>query len=532
MPYIFPKRLVRGDQMPDPKDFDRDFIPAAEKISGRLNAHDLSGSSLKAGATVGSNAYYKPYYNEVQSDPGWGDDSLYAHPTVGGLPANTDLLVPNAGWTALSSIGHSSVSIGNGNLWIVGWAQYVYHSFVTTAPGHTSLVASSPDPDSLRIAGIQFAIRVDGQIVPESVTGHTIDWRRFIQPLKPQTQRDSTSATNKKRNPGPGLHESSPIRGIGPQAMPVRVTCSVPVLEGTHTVEMVARVVAKDNPILFSAVSLQVGVHNRKLFVLGCPTVPASAPTRTATTVPNLNAGSTISAQTFYTDRADKIADAYNDISEGDLSRGALMNAHLPPSYLDQSYTQILPSSDQTIDCLYPGYGDATVAGAKASGNAGWWPLDDGAGPAVFLRTDNDSSRTPGTDVDVTTTNTWVIVMANVQLRAVKDNTNPRRVDELAAFTIMHRNDTAGTYTNTASSECYVNRYINWGDIGGNAAELDIEVDVPLFHVYNYSSSVPSNNFDHIGVYGCGMALNSGGTPASPDVIYRRGSLTMIQLRA
>lgn len=532
MSYIFPKRNTRGDQMPDPEDFNEDFIPAAEKLSGRLNAHDLAGPDLKVNADVASNAYYKPYYNQVESDPDFGDNTGYSHTAIGSLPANTDLLVPNGGWTALTNISHTDVSIGNGKLWVVGWAQYIYHSFVTTTPGHVALAAGLGSILPLRVAGVEFAIRVDGQIVPESVTGHTLDWQRFIEPLKPQVQRDGTKAS-KKRNPGPGLTESSAIRGIGPQAMPVRVTCSIDVLEGTHTVEMVARVLAKDNPALYSAVSLQVGIHNRKLFVLGCPQVPASAPSRVATTVPSLNPGDSISAQTFYTDRVDKLADAYNDISEGDLARGALMNAHLPPAYLDQTYTEILPSSDQTVNCLYPGYGDATVSGAKNTpGTAGWWPLDDGGGPAVFLRSDNDAARTPGLDIDTTTQNTWIIVMANVQLRAIQDNTNPRRVDELAAFTLMHREDTSGTYTNVSSSEAIVNRFVNWGDIGGNAAELDIEVDVPLFHVYDFSSSVPANFFDHIGVYGSGMFLNSGGTPTSPDVIYRRGSLTVIQIRA
>jgi len=540
MSYKFPKRLVQSETPFKAREFNQDWQPIGDKASGRLNAHDILGDIKEFSPKPGVQAFHKPYYVEVSSNPDWGSPSAgYRAPTLGTL-TNASFVPQSSNWSQVESMVFEDIVTGNGSVWIVFWCNYVYHEFIPSDSGaarHTGFIAGVPAP------GLQLAIRVDGQVVSESVTAQVDEWHRSAQALKPVSQRDSSNTSASMKNlPGPGLYKSQAIRGIGPQAGAVRVVVSVPVSAGTHTIEAVARSIQPVVPQLLPA-DAAVVIHNRKLFALECPVFPANAPTRVSVETPTFLDGHVVSQASMKTNRADIITAALNNIEDGDLARGALMNKHLPPTHLDVSHTTILPAGAQQLNCAYPGYGIDTISGTKATGATGWWWLDDGAG--VDLTTLDDPVR-GAVDILTDGVDSLVIVMGNVQLNEINGTPGGGPGDDIgcmAAFALGVQRDDLTTINILGSTEVYVNNYTYWVQADGNTSTLSrpVEYDVPIFHVFNYSPTTggtagadPTYDLDFIGIVGSGFRLSkAGGGPivTSPDVYYQRGALSFFQIR-
>jgi hypothetical protein len=322
-----------------------DWQPIGEKAAGNLNGHDFDGAALSANVLVASMAYAKPYYKETTVPGGWGSATGgYTVPSVGALHANAVVVPQTSQWTAISSETITGIATGVSNFWIVGWLSYIYYGFTNSdsgAGGHTAVIAGGTEA-----ARLQVAIRVDGQIIPETVTGHADDWHKSCQPIKPIEQRNSTNANvTSRRGPGPGLDVSQAIMGVGPQAGALRVVAQAPVAPGTHTVEIVVRVVRLDIPNLLNIPPSAVVVHNRKLFVLDCPVYPAAAPTRPDVEVPAFRDGSPVTTASMGASRQGVLTTALNGVQDGHVARGGLVKAHLPDALLDKSFVTVTPHS-------------------------------------------------------------------------------------------------------------------------------------------------------------------------------------------
>lgn len=543
MPFVLPKRVARAGDLMKKEDFNADWQPVAELASGGLDSHNIKSSSLATSAVIADGAFHKNYYVEQAVDSGWGSAAGYTVPTLAALPANAWVVPITSNWSRVGGMSISSIVTGTSNLWIVGWCSYVYYGFGNVANNrgaHTAVGTVYSD------AGLQLAIRVDGQILPETITGHTEDHYRPYQPLKPERQRDSSDAVATSRSiPGPGLFQSHIIRGHGPQAGALRLVANAPVGPGNHTVELVARIVQKNNPLASFVVLTTngVGIHSRKLFVLDCPIVPVAAPTRTPIEVPALDDASAVSAASFSTARHAVVTAGLNDLNEGNLARGALTGRHLPDVPLDVSYTWIRPTGPIEYNCKYPGYGVDTIV-ARTPNLTGWaWVLDT-TGPKL-LRTDADLDR-PAGDFLTNLTDCIIVVMADVQLHEIDGGANSEAGTQTSsvacfgAFALAIK-DNGGTDNVVASTEAYFNNHLGETYAAGFPASRPIEINVPLFHVFNYSPNtggtagvLQGSDTDYIGVVTSAFrtSVTGGGTiTLVPDVYCQRGNLTVLMLR-
>lgn len=543
MPFILPKRVLRDGDLLKKEDFNADWQPVAELASGHLDSHNLDSDLLKPNVVVADGAFHKAYYLEQAVNPGWGDNTGYTVPLLATPPTDAWIVPITSNWTPVTPLQLTSITTGVSNLWIVAWAAYVYYGFsnVNNQIGtHAGTTAGN-----FIDAGLQLAIRVDGQILPETITGHTDDRYRPCEPLKPRRQRDSSAAADLKNAPGPGLFESHTIRGHGPQAGALRLVANAPVSPGTHSVELVARIVQKDNPLASLAVTVTgVGLHNRKLFVLDCPIHPAAAPTRTAVEVSALDDASVISAASLHTARNDVVADALNDVDAGHLARGAFTGRHLPNVPLDVSYSWITPTAPIEYDSKYPGYSSNTIAPSRTGLDTGWsWVLDTTG--TKYLRTDSDLVRTPG-DFITNGVDCLVIVMADVQLHEIDGGatseaaTTASSVCCFGSFGIAYQPN-GGSVDVLHHTTAEFNNFTSWAYAVGFPIPVGVETNVPLFHVFNFSpntggtaGSLAGSNIDYVGVVCSAFrTAHSGGGAINivPDVYCQRGALTVIQLR-
>lgn len=533
MPYRFPRKLLRSGEPLKRETFDSYWQPLGELVSGKLDAHNIDAATVEVAIDPAVNALYKPYYVEVNSNPEWGNGtSGYTKPTIATVTATgtAHFVGQTSNWQTVDRMIHSNVTTGTSNLWIVAWCTYVLHGFAAGDGRHGGELGGG---EYMRGTGLQLAIRVDGQILPESITGHTEDWTRSFAAMKPLSQRDSTRSSGKKRTPGPGLRRSDYLKGIGPIAGAVRIVTTAAVGPGTHVVEVVARTLQDYDLALLglsSIADIACAIHNRKLFVLDCPVYPVSAPTRTSVEVPAFEDGSVISNASLATNRHTAIVTALNDVDHGDLARGALMNTHIPPAYLDRS-TTFIANGVQTMHCIYPGYGIDTITPNKALGTQGWYWLEDGAGD--YLRTTSDATRGA---VDWTTNGggCLLIVLGNVQLHEIEGQVSPEWRDHMAAFAIARQRDDTGTVDVLGNTEAYVNNHIDdWHYVAGTGGRREIEVDIPLFHVFNFSEANdgadPGFDIREIGIVASSFSLSD--PFDGPNLHYNRGNLTVIKLR-
>ena len=79
MPYIFPKRILRDDDVLDPIELNEDLIPAAELYSGKLNEHNIHNNTSFLAT---DDMHYKHHYASVSAAPGLTGPPSYNLPNV------------------------------------------------------------------------------------------------------------------------------------------------------------------------------------------------------------------------------------------------------------------------------------------------------------------------------------------------------------------------------------------------------------------------------------------------------------------
>jgi hypothetical protein len=562
MPYIFPKRRLRDEDVLDPVELNEDFIPAAELYSGNLDRHNFRSSVDIAPKSDNANAksgYFNHYNTSTNSDPDFGNHTAtFQFPTSD--DANAFVVPGSMGWSTITEMSLTNIKTGVSLLWINAWLQYVwlgfYKSQSSTVYAQNAYSQNESDHGLPKLpCAIQFAIKVDGVVLENTVTGHSNPYHRTCQPWSWVTTRSNvlTGGAASSGFPGPATEYDGGIAGNGPELMPIRVGAYVPVSPGTHTVEVVVRRLRPTSPVSQMKFRIDnltawsevdepdaIGIYNRKLHVTEIPTLPRATTSFDSVEVTTLDTEDTISAASLGTNAIDKVRDKLNDVQEGALARGALTNAHLKSGVVaksgqDTSSTgQITPSTAQSLRCKYPGFGTATFATSPASGT-GWFALDDGAGNQ--LRTSSFLSvktRDPG----------YLIILANVLVTRVgfEGSTSlVRNNTALAgAFCIGYRYDNGGSSALDVapSTTCFVNNYNIFGATHDTsdtdnkkyrswpAAE---QVDVALMHVIDLtdpsSHSVENYNFFQVYASLC---------TAEPDrtLRWKYGNISYLYLRA
>ena len=541
MPYIFPKRVLRQEDVLDPVELNEDFVPAAEVGSGKLNAHNIEATTSLTLETDGTSCpYYKKHYVKVENSASFGISGAHTLPRSSG---NTHLVKNDMEWDLVESMTLSPTT-GLSTLWITGRVQYLWLGWTTvsetsfpvsdaaygtankTLHGHRWSFAEVP-------ARVQFAIRVNGAVLPHTVTGKVDPFESPVLPAKPTKQRETTGAN--PRFPGPAMVWEDQPTACGPECLSIKIGAAVPVQPGTHTVEIVARRVPPLKQEIYDGTGLSdttdweenfVAVFNRCLFALDIPTYPATGSEAFSIDVPAYEAEQVVSKESLGMKRINFVRDSLNALEPGALARGALCNQQLPSAVIDKDIATLTPSSNITVSSSYPGYGITTEA--SSSSGTGWYVLRPSS-TATPLKTSTFSLSHQSI----------FVITGNVQVKNIRTDKLDSEVDRFAAFTIGY-SDSSGNFFTIPVSEAYVNHYAAWhasqGAPSADEWRFDEDIDVPIFAVITNTEVLLKTNsfgasFSGSVIAGFGIYASTMNPSVTPILTFRRASLSVIQMK-
>lgn len=371
--YLFPKTKLDsiGDVL-DPFELNQNIQPAGERLNGYLNQHNVK-APLPASVSLETNAFLKPHQAATYVVSGLSSTSSPSKDATGVFT-----LQGESSWRVVTD---ATVTLTSGVSMLMMWASawYCYQFADTTGSFHDpdptssgDTWAKSHDGDKAKYyrAAVQFALRIDGTVIPETITGRIDTEQAPFYPYRivaprlleardgegatggpPAAKRDDGEWVGKPlaaNAPAPTLKdEADPQVGgrVGPQSrrlprtphgmnypcFPIRIGYNILADPGSHTVELVARRVA--NRHKQTEFVSKVNVYSRQLVVLDSPLeAPAAALPVSLTspvTVAEFEPEDTLSMVSLATDRVHAIKDAYNSIEAAQMARGALNNYHI-----------------------------------------------------------------------------------------------------------------------------------------------------------------------------------------------------------
>ena len=489
MPHMFPHKVFRENEVPHKGDLDDALLPLAEKVAIGLNEHDLSASEPAGGgklipyASLETSAYYIGYETKASQSMKLTLGLPYATPgPVGG--ANSATIMDTPDWQPLAddTSGNTlskTITTGEDILMVFALVQ---------SAGWKGALYATPSDASDDEYRLQYAIRVDGTIYEDTITGMA------IYPDAPPQQLYYGCKAVSNTSDFDYRHKMWQQDGIGlaNHLQPARLTRAVPVVEGSHTVEIVYRRPTRvDGKADNKGAGSSMQAFNRRLFVLRIKGWSkfsgSSSPTLS---VPPWEEGDVLSSANLNTDRLVAIKNALNNVTEASIQRGALRNEHLPSVVIASDVKTLNPGMVQTT-CL--GATASTYAGYGAT--SGWQTIGDGAGNTLFV--DNGGSY-----FTLTNNPGIMVVMANVQVRYIgtayqnenkvagcfiiryKDSANAWKYIAETEVSITPRNQTGGL-TSADGSSTFTS---NYGDGNNNTEE-----DVPLMWVFDTAVLLAGN---------------------------------------
>jgi hypothetical protein len=542
MSYIFPRRLLRAQDVLDPIELTLDLSPAAERISGHLNAHNFN-MDIASTVSVDKAAYHALQY--YQKDVGFDTGPLYPPDGWGWpdhlIPADAYSVQNNFEWQSILDSGAVAAQValttGGSVLWVNAYAQYLWQGFDwTKRTGVISDMAYKQHAYGSQTspANIQFAIRLDGSIVSETVTGMDEVIYRSSIPIRQTKQRSGTTPL-----PGPHDLKGEQIVALGPPCLPIRITACLPVQAGDHTVEIVVRRV----PLVGATSSTsylkgdRVFVYSRQVFVADLKSFPVDSVASTDVSVPSFEEEDDLTNATMYTQRVQPLIAAYNDVAEGNLQRGALMHYHLPNVLLQKRTAEVTYAAPVAFNSYFNG--TSTVTLSSYTGAAGWTPITDGVAP---LRVTNVA----------TTAGRQILVLANAQVRNIEGGSDTdvislvtaARIDAFAFFQIMSQKttDPATTWNSLGESRALINNFVWWPKkswTGSDPLNLPTlasadprygleQVEIQLMVLLDYSA-IGGVSPINIGVFGACLRTQSG---QNTEYQIRYGSIQVLSFRA
>ena len=581
MPYIFPKRTLRSGDVLDPTELNEDFVASADLYSGRLDQHNFSTAIQP---TVAADAYYKSYYAYKEVEIGWGTTGSWEE-----RPYRTDAIatgfgatqIPNDGsWETLAfshgdkdASGIMSITAGNSVLWINAQLQYIWrgwerdgtHFFSRPVASNYSITGGNRGVNSTP-ARVQFAIRINGNIIFDALTGKELPYDREAEPVIAEVQRTiSVLGTPPSPAPGPQQSYMYDTTAIGPEIFPVRVSAVAPIPAGTHTVELVCRrlaVTGRIDPYLNDDASTSatsngddaVYVSNRQLGVIVLPTYATATTTFDSVTVEGFSAEDVVSAESLGTDRVDAVRSKFNAVKPGALARGAFNNLHL---------SSMVGANTQQAEMVgvAPTYANASVnryPGWSATGAAAFTTSDTGTGwRTLRAGTSGTELKTGAFTVSEEST---LIIQGNVHLIRIKPEgatlvTTRATVSggggsfyaaQTGWWCALRIGCEIGSDEITfARSEANVNAFNNCGDVRADTSGFStvltplqlgdllrnqamVHVNVPLYLVLDISATGDypvGTTFDYFTVYGAIM------NDSTNEYRWQFGNLSVLQLK-
>ena len=266
---------------------------------------------------------------------------------------------------------------------------------------------------------IQFAIRVDGKIIDESITGKKFSFEESVHGLQAAESKQFSTATKEFTYGQRGQEgttsfsdsdgarsgqkiSSSRAVSCGPEVMPVRLGALLDLSPGNHTIELVVRRLSRKR-VKFQAGDF-VGVFSRRIVAFDLPQLPPRNEDKKASVaVPNFEVEDTVKEANF-NDARQSLANRENDIQSSDVYRGSLPNTHLPSKVVYSNSVTITPTFSVELgsgffksDAMsarpasrFPGFENTTILDREvvsplngwngtfsATDGAGWYMLQD-----------------------------------------------------------------------------------------------------------------------------------------------------------
>jgi hypothetical protein len=466
MSTVFPPRAFKGSEIVDPAWLDKTYQPIAEKIFGRINEQDIRSGAFPIAKVYVANgtysydkgAYTNKWLNAGTVDPGFGAAVSAASPS--GWFENGTSVDYSIAWQPISSM-KVDITTGEDVLWIVGMTQYA--TFKGTG---TSLVTpTTPSEDEARV---QFAIRIDGSVVEETITGSNI----YPDPTNQMLYKGAAVSDNYDYR---HLRTVQNTEGIGGAAKPVRLTYSAPVVEGDHLIEVVVRRLPQSDGNLDNqpssgqpGIGSEVRLYNRQIFVLACNAYGDTVSTMSASGVKSFDENEVLSQASLFTNRLSVVANRMNILPTQSLERGALRRTHLPRAVNTLDLKFISDDDPKTYTQIYDNFND----------NGNWETVQTGSG--TLLRITNS-----GAGWNLATNPGWMIIMANVQLWDIRQIAGLLRSSVMGCFTIRVYDGAAYHNVMNGLTEVFcTNDAFYLSGPGGVPAKKETDFafeDVPLF---------------------------------------------------
>ena len=172
MAHIFPPKAFKPQELPDPAALDSVIIPIAEKIWGKINEQDINAVSTGtfplsvidplSGTGSDEGAYTSKYLKFREVNPDFG--ATTANPPWFGYDPNMAVIDYSQAWQLIADLTQD-IKTGEDVLWVV--AQMTYACWKGGLSGSTLDFPNNATQDPVRV---QFAIRVDGAIIDETIT--------------------------------------------------------------------------------------------------------------------------------------------------------------------------------------------------------------------------------------------------------------------------------------------------------------------------------------------------------------------------
>lgn len=557
MPYIFPTRRLRDEDVLDPTYLTDDFARAAEALTGRLDSHNISKTVDLGHDQRATGALFKVNYAEKEKNPAFGE---HPYTAPGTAPDATQLILSNA--MQWQSVVSKDVTLkAPSKLWITGWLQYCWLGFTDDPtdhfPGHEySDIGDGSDWYSNNHGGVmvstygarvQFAIRVNGRVLEWTVTGSQTPHQQANVPLKPRVQRSSGS-----QFPGPAHNRVHVRSSMGPEALPLRIGSVFEVPGGDNTIEIVAR---REHDLLHArdfggrSAGNVISLFNRQLLVVDYPAWPGRSTHVDAVEVRGIENEEVLTSVGLNDERLQPLVAQINDIRSGALAPAALRYEHFESPVIKHGRNTLTPGSAYEHRNIYPGDDSEDVTFSYTDMNEqGWCMLAN----RTYVSTGVSNWETNDYFCAITKSFTftvnrpsYLIVFADIQLIALEgpnaksDTKNVERtsVRHFGLFRLGYHKegDSVGEWTLPKVTECFANSTNAWGQWPGTFTTGAIDhyqmvnenINVPMMMVLDFTDITSPVTIDGIAPFTCGASL---GSPDGPFVELRRASIHAIQI--
>ena len=302
---------------------------------------------------------------------------------------------------------------------------------------------------------VQFALRVDGKIIDESITGKRLSMEESAHGMRVDDgplilgkhnsgvtgqrsmSRGMSYEDDDKARPGQKLKSSRAV-SCGPEVMPVRIGAVVALEPGSHTVEIVARRLQRKK-LKFLEGDF-VGVFSRRILSVELPSYP---PRQDGIDELDSVKLQSYGVETVVDDKRLKqkrseIADRLNAVRKSNIYRGTFPNTHLPSKVVYSNTVTITPtySFDEasgaydnvrtSSNARFPGQGSAYIDRVVAYPASGWGlPYGSAKGAGWFMVT-QDTASASATKLSIESSNLTtsadeqLVLLADIDLQIVK----------------------------------------------------------------------------------------------------------------